>query len=756
MAVVKVLLENEPINNLEGFTWGLKEGVTPRTSSVLLTNSQANSILAYARNRRKSSFPYLRLDITAEDGSGSKTVSFKNIVVTGYSPSDKEPLNFTRVHLADNRWFWEYGYVDAKFNIKTQVGDKASVDIVSAGVLGNIPRDTYDVYSYRTYSLNPPVSFNKEVTTKAVWTIDEIIYQIFAGDWPQSLKTQLNPLAVQISQNDLRSMGVSNQLFEEISLRGNHKTCLSDLLAMIPYVGVYVDYEGSIRFYNKALSGESEILNNTNLPFTAGSVPKFVKNNLARPSHIVFLFDTECEIRFDYDDRGSSGYTSSPPKAEDRTLFNVMPVPLPLLENIEIETPKGTTTITGTKDQYLPFDNVLRALQRKFNNIDLTHDILMRDYVYPAWLYNLKYAAEVLQPTAQWDIILNSLKTHFRRTFRINALWQSKMVNIQDKLVSVFDPTTGAMPPSPVYQNYAYWLTTKGFLANYKINPGHVEVFQNVLIFDEVANPNFLLSGLTPMPSAKVGMLNSENGIFQVQLEAFDPAGFIQRQVFPSLIDNPPMHDFSYALAPKYLDEADAEGKFPKLSSRHHMTTILSASPAPSIATAYFNIIVSPRDIPTDKVNPSLISQSEGPPLYIKVDSKRAVCRIRWEDTNAQGETLAPYYEKLFGVGDIQPSFPFEALKNQIVNLNYLKEYAIAKATEIYSKSIDRFKGSKITTIDSIEPKGSIDEIPITIGTDGLPSMKIVLNEELRVLSFENLLDPVTKAFLFGQIQKGV
>lgn len=755
MPIPEISLDGQPFNNVENFTWGLSEGVLPMTGSILFPNAQAQQILESARAKARTSNPYLQLKMKGQnDSSQSKEIVYNNVLVIGYGPSNYEPLRFTRIFIADSRWYWDFGHFKANFNMRTHVGDLDSVDHAKYPILGEIARTTFLKASYRTYSLNPPVRQKSGDLEQRVWKISEIIAELFIGSGqtsgPQSLQSQLSPLSILIDTSGLTE--TDDQLFEQVELDYSHKACLSHLLDKIPYIGVYTDYNGTVKFFNKSKGGEEEILAQVGSPMAFGSIPKLITNELMRASRLIFIFDTQCEIRFDYED--NQGDTTSAPNFESRTLTNVMRNPVPNLPNVAVP---GGGIITALQDQILPFDSVLNAINANYNDINLTHSILMRDYVYEGLLFRLKYAADAKHSTGPWDKILGELKNSFRRMFRINGNWQSKMVNILDRRVSIFDPVTGQTAPSPIYQDYAYWLSTKGVLSNWNTYGKNVQVLQNVITWDTVGNSGYNLSLATPVPFGKVSMVDAENGIFTLELKVFDPSGFIKKDVFPSKIENPPVFDFLASGEVMLASEPSSTNKIARLSSTHRMATILSATPAPNTSTAYYTITKTPNDVSKDLVLLSRIQNSLGPPKYIKVTGKNYVARVKWNGnpgSKTGEEKHAELVEKLFGIGNVQPEFPNE-LKDQVTNSTQLDIFATKYASEYYARKIDRYEGSVSSEYAKLELNGSVESIKHSIKNDGTPYVTVKLADELKVPNFENLLDPSTKAFLEGQIQAG-
>lgn len=762
MTVSRVTLADEPLTNLQNIKWGLSEGTSPMKGTVFVTIDQAKRILATARQKAKSKNPFVALKFEADTSNGRKVVTYSNIYITGYSPSDYEPLNFVQLHMVDNRFFWTRGSIDARFNIRTEVGDLESVKKVFINSLGTVPPETYRTVSYRSYSLYPPIRSGTDPTpiSQTYWKLSEIVKEILSGDHPQSFKKQFPDADIQINLGDLIS--TDSQRFEEIHVRGNHKQALDTILDLVPHIGIYVDYNGVVKFYNKTSGNESELIQQLNAPFTSNTVPRYVRNDLICPKRIIVQFDSDVEIRFNYEDKGQVGGTSTPDGLESRSLVNVMPVPDIALDVSTKMADGSTNTIRAYQGQFLPFDDVLRALQTRYGSALMSHTDIMNTYLTPSFINNIAWRIKAVAANAPADKIAQELKASWRRKFRINGNWQAKMINIRDRRVTVFDPTTGTSAPSPIYQDYAVWYTDKAVLSFVNSGGTGFNMYQNVETWSST-NTNYIIenrgdapaignagnsASVVQVPYFKLALSDPENGIFEVNLQAFDPSGFI-KAIYPSKITNAPTWNYSDPTKPFYVDEK-RNGVYTFLDPNHYMATIISASPAPNVASVFYQEVIEPKDLLANSVSLSKLVNPVGPDMYIKIPpTNNQMIRIKWTDDQSSN------IERLFGIGFTQPVFPDE-LKDNIVNREQIKELAVAVATSIYAKYVDRFKGSKTSELAQIELGGSIDNIYQQISVEGEPSTTIMIQEDLITPSAENMLSPATKAFIYKQVTKGL
>jgi len=743
MAVAAVRLDGEPLNDLESFTWGLTEGVSPMTAEILMPREQAiNLYNAGIARMGGGSNPFTTLSMVADvKGRVGESEVYNNIVVIGKRPSTFEPLNFMYLQIADNRWFWDKGQYAANFNVRTAVGDLASLRTVEIDTLGSIPDNIIDEISYRSYSLYPPIRERAGTTVLRPFTLREMFEELILGDAPQSMKNTLDHDVSALTGADVLT-ALDEILYEEVPLNGNYMSALSSLLSFVPHVGIFVDREGVIKFFDKS-QGEEQIASLLPAPIDGDGVIEFITNEIQIPRKIHCIFDIQSELRFDYEEVNTGDSITA--TGEARTLSMICPVPTPTLDIIPVGVgPNAKPGFKALAGQPVEWDRVMESLQSAYPDIPLTKALFRRYYCFHGLIEKFVFKGILAYPTADWPEIVSTLKSTYRKNYRINGNWQSKMIGILDKRCSVFDPVTGTLQDSPIFQDYSYWLNTKGVFA---LGEDFKNIIQNVTNWTDAG---FLVNTAIPMGMATVSLTDSENGVFFVNTSGFDPIGHF-KSIFPSTIVNPVTYDYADGTKPHHAAEGanDSPENVMALTTAHKMSMIISATPAPHPGQSRYVLEVTPETV-SDIVPSERLAGAVGPDLWVKIPSSVDLARLRWKD----GADYEAAFEQLFGVGSAPEVFP-EILRNQVVNRFYLEDTAKATGAAIYSELIHRLRGSQVNELEpGFEPKGSITSILNTISSSGLLSTRFETNTVLDVPPFESFLKSSTRAFIFGHVKK--
>ena len=623
-------LDGEPLTDFEDVQWGLSEGVVPLQAQFTVTKEGLARLLESARKRAGSRRPFTTLQFISQVGQGAtkaESIVYKNIYITGFAQHQDPRLKY--VTIADSRIFWSYSYFRGAFNVRTAAGDKFAVREVNLAGLGDVPLIVQDAISFKTYSLFPPIRDRAGNIPLKTWKISQILKKILGR-----IDTDLrHDTRVDFATNNNPLKGSDTQLQEDIFLDSSSSSSLSNVLDLIPYIGIYTDYDGVVKFFNKHEGGEIGLLNQITAKTNwqePGNVPLYVTNELVAPRAVEVQFDSEIEMRFDFKDTGDTADLFIDEK-EGRWLENVIQVPDPV-----IDLPGVKAIPRALHGQYLNLHTYLEALGPvgELEGVLVTEK-LVREYLMNGLMdYNLAGMGEA-DFRADWAQRSDAITAAYRRKFRINKNFQDRIINLTAKRVATIDFATGARSPSPVFTNYSTRFTARGLRAN-----GGEETIVNIRGYRDLINESKVC------PLAILNILEVENGIFDINY-INDPLGH-NLTTYPSFVVNAPTWGLGDPLTPHFFDEGARHDKSlnTALSEEHFLSTILTCTPAPTSGSSLFSITVKPNEIGQKGIS-SKIPSALGPVYKVKVSPNIQTARFAWDDDLADEFDEALESEKI-------------------------------------------------------------------------------------------------------------
>ncbi len=654
---MQAVLDGVGLEVASGAAWSQIPGTAPFELTIETDGPAAESLFGAATLKGSK----LQIDASLE-GLGEQTI--EGLTITATSPSNSP--HTLRLNIADSRWTWRYGpMLKRSYNFTRKTGAVRKIGDVGTPTGAQV---LVDDQGYAPWSL-------KDETT--VWRSKEIIEDVMNGYFGEG------------GWED-RSGGVSlPDPIQELDVYGPPSVGVGQLLARFGGIlQVTVDLKGTPVLYNafdnaeRVLVGLDSAEDRTYVPNTERKLfqvigrPVWAVQNrrLERPSKVRIFFQRAIEIRIDGTEAvGAAGGTTQRSGAPPR-LENVLSLP----EDAVIAGRSLPLTTWVTFDEYLTF---LKGKQPT-GLPDLTRKIIQK-----GWLIPVLEAYDELDPSGLWGRRISAIREHYRRTFRIDRRWVDRIRLFVARRVAIQDIENRGFAAAPIFQDYAEWRTWRGIGSKTaKDLPKNHEIVRNRFAVKSANGPGGIIA--QPIPKlqqapAIMTMKDPQQGIFTIDL-VLDHTGNASRYVRSAVTkDSVPTDDISQKKI--YLQEGE-------LVSDFELSVVLTTIPG------------SPNDnrqLHVEEVSPAQVSElvpggtglaADGPVMDIRVEPQKMVARIGWDD----GKRTEIY--NLFGFeagaarqGSVDIGEP--------INKQFLREFALAKAAQIYAQFADHVEGGLTTSL---------------------------------------------------------
>lgn len=385
--------------------------------------------------------------LVIEDGAQGR-LEVKGLTILGTAPTTSP---FTQdLLVADRRWTWNRAHVHRRFNMRRRSGK-----VRRLGDKGT-PRQTQNLapdIEYAPWSL---------VGGTKVWQPEEILKQVMdrvAGEDSWLAKDRVLTGALELLD------------VENLEVTGPGDAAIAQVLAAVGgVVSIYVGANGKAVLFNRLSDKERDLVGAprrtgvggiTLLKDTPERVPlitdaavwALADRRMERPSSVRVLFERAIELRLDFKDEAPVSATASTTKGaietgpEPALLENVLQIPEDLSEESGL-----VNTTWVTVQTYLDFleGKTLSGLP------DLTLEGLNEMWLSPALQF---YADPTVDPSGLWARRIAPFRQHYRRTFRLKRPWIDRINNMVASRVAIQDQESHARAQSPVFQDYAEWVT---------------------------------------------------------------------------------------------------------------------------------------------------------------------------------------------------------------------------------------------------------------------------------------------------------
>jgi hypothetical protein len=711
----KVTLADYFLYSKESVSWSITSGTEHYATSFPAREKDLKAILERAKEP---------VSLVIEGGNG-KRVEIKKVWITGEVVS-ADP-RWRRVGVADIRWPLLRGKLVKKYNMRTFVGSKRKVGAVLE-LLGVATTTTVDDLAYKAFSMDSglfppsvPLAGIKQKPHTSVSMLTEClkeirrVYPFFEYELDDGLLKPYEGLVI-----------------EDFSVDASMSEVLESILSWISAIDCYPDIDGVLRFYDRTKGGEEAILQKMGFEQEGYGHVEKISHHQSCPSSVEIIFTPKAEIRFDRNEDTNASTVAPEPK-EGRYLESLIMV---VEDSLKIK--KGGKVIrTAYKGEFVTVEEWVESVNG-LGGVALTHDKI-QTYLFTGGMLNeFARVSDTLSFSEVWGRRVSSLERFYRRCFRPNRRWTDRVLGFENKLISTIDTESGYRPPSPVMTNYCLRFSDRA-VAGAVLARGRGDMMKNFTGYS-------IKSQLAEVcPYAEVQFLDTENGIFYINSKR-DDWGWID-QVIPSHCENIPTFDIGtlrQTTRPRFRSEATRGGKHGKMSSKHDLAVILTASPASNDQDSYFKITVFPEEISTafgiakEKIMPAF-----GPKWQYHVPPGATTANVAWLDGYSE------HIERIFGIGQVKIDW-----SSILVNEDTLKKLALAYAFQSYVPFVQKYEGSKTSQLNpEIKPNGSVGTVTHFV-SNAVARTTATISRERYPRKLETLLDQGTRAQIFGMVKQ--
>lgn len=725
--------------------WTLTEGVRPSTATVDIDAGDVDRLLR--------TFPS---PITLTLFVGSAQLDYQFLYALQQVAAESPQI--ARVQLVDQRYFWTTRQMRAGFNVRRKTG----IRYFTAPNAISGPRQVIPTIAYAPWSLRGSEGAVGTTTWRAVDILEEIKKRI--ADTVESATGQAPP-DPEIAPS--ASFAVRQLPVEDLFLHGDVATCVAQMMDYFPGIGLFIRADGTPVFFSKAAGDDADMVKALGPEKVgAGHVEPMLSLRNVRPKRIEVCFLRECELRFDFNEGGTTS-------EDGRYLENVLPIPDFTL-TVGSETLAQGTWITI--QQALTAWNADGGLPLLKGTRPLTLNDVQRACIPENGIAEAIGILGIASPTANWTARIATLLAHYRRTYRINKRWMDRIFQLKASRVAMQNFTTGARADSPIYSDYAY-LGTMRSLYRDRLNKT-LNYVNNQPIF---SGGN--ISATQIAAPGRVVIVDHDQGILRFEFLG-DPAGVYQT-VFPSQIvsrrdeSSGPGHAISGGGGPTgdvtnrrvniawgiLSDPANVL----QLMPNHRAATIVTAMPGLGAQglqidekAGQFHIeSVSPTDHGVGDFAGS--NECKGPVLQVFITPGLDTALVPWFDDTDKSAAIEACFGPPFTSSTDAASFTLNApvgtgggKGNPGAVGASLREMALAAAARIWHSLADRAQGSTSgTLVPSIEPRGWIEGVTHALLPSGEASTAISIADRVEPFDLVAYLPPGVRWTILRLVDPG-
>jgi len=654
--------------------WSLTSGVVPFATEILCERNSGLEIF------RRAGGEATELII------GDRT--FREVYVTSYTAGD-DP-NTIRLLVQDQRWKWASALIARSFNVRKRTGNvqRRGKDRVE---LQNLARDLI----YFPWSLK---------NNRTVWTIEEALADVFS-----ELRAR-----VTIPNMDRQIE------FQDFDVEKSGGRVVGELLAKASGYSVKPREDGSLVVHDLLDFSEEDA---RDLQVIVGTGwRETADRRYERPIAVEVLWTREPELRFDFQEKAS--IKSQVRGREPLEMENVLPIP-----DGELDI-GGQKAATGTWVELADYIAAIGKIPLARNKTKkLTLGAVLRFYTEPAYLRELYGTTGDGTPDPAWMARIDTILTHFRRTYRINSTWLDRIRSFRPYRVAIVSPEHRSRAKAQAFQQYMNYPAFRAAIVKKKSTHRTKYGWSRD---DYAAN----LNGATASP-VDVRIVDQDNGIISLNL-ILSPFRDSNR-IVPGIPDG---------TLPNLID--DARGALARLLRTHVplddgfraaviLTTIQAA---PNNSERFHRVRVTAKQ--AGALLGVSVGEARGPVLQIKVpDTPTTTARFEWSDTGSDPADI----REAFYTG--RRPIPIKLLSNK----EHVQAISEAIAAEAYAFFQDHLEGGFETALTGFEPTGSIAAVSHVVSPDGEIRTRIDLPRPAASLDFWALVDPNIRRTVRGTVQ---
>lgn len=682
------------------------------------------------------------LDLVIEADNAPK-LTWKNLFILREAPTAK-PFHRAFV-VADVRWKWPRMIVSRAYNVPRKTGNRRMVGASPIELAQGV-----DTYGYAITTLKP--NLHK-------WTAREVVEDVLgvvAKKCGHSWAVHSFPVGEQ------RQVTV-----EGLDMTEGGDVALGHALRHVPGAEVTIDREGRAIIFDATDQSEVRAQISDKKPRTAaGQIDRLIDLRAIRPASVMVYFQREVELRFDSieeDDNATVQTYRDPGLNPEMTMENVVPLPDP------------ETTIRGQKvaqGTYVPLLDAVTAW-----NTDLA-SIGRRKTPPPLTLANIRkywfHLEELYAPLGylvlsaaqcNWAARIDTLRTHFRQTFRIRTSWMQRMRGLSPTRVGVLDYVTRTRNPSRAWSQFMVEPTEKAHVLGSMASDDKHWYWMSVDNYpgiDGELTDNSSSPAVVQVVDADLGILHINYRLGQFGMRA---------SVHPSMMKRggngraqAPTRDLSKQLTDVMCLTGHCSGAAPtQLADDFRVAVVFTASPfAPNDEGRLFGYRVEPSAVSGFVASTFEVAGGGGPAWELFCPPSLMTARYAWTTTSQARESA----KRLFGFEGGLPAAgsnrATEAAGYNIVNLGeggdgLIQAVAKAMAVAQWAAFTSKIEGAAALHLSpGIDLVGGMDYIRHMLETDGRLLTEVGMSGARRPMDPMAFLPQSVRTAVLGAVNGGV
>lgn len=526
----QVTLGNIPLAGNQPISWQFISGVQPYQTTVSVYYSQEINM------RNNFGKP---LDLIITNSSGV-TTKIQNVYILRQVASDSP--NRLSYLISDKRWRWPYKLVARDYNMIRKTGDRTT-DFDQVPVETRL---TFDKYDYRPYSLNGEAKWTAEDAVRDVMSIvegltdEEIAAQ---GRAPGNAAAQTaNSWRIDSFPLGRGAKGKSREFgqftLQNVQIRDAGDIAVARMLSYVPGASVYVNAEGIAVIYDSTdIRAVERYFNDLPSITWDGESPIGVDYEAIRPQKVQVYYQREIELLVSYRDDYGSGDLADPSRDEP-FIENVVPTVLPetTISYYDPETGERTNT-TVPPGTWVNVRDWLDAMDddKPDGSLPWNFETIAEHWLHGDLEAMLGARGLDLDSTANYAMAVQTLRQHFRQTFRINRRYMERIRSLRAVRAALLDPITGARAPAAVWGQACIIPTNKGRMAPRNADDAQF-YYRNVDYLDPSEVAGVKITSTAPGPT-QVNIIDEELGVFRLDWIT-SPYGTIESFIPCNLVSN--------------------------------------------------------------------------------------------------------------------------------------------------------------------------------------------------------------------------
>ena len=698
--------------------WEFRTGTQPVWKTFTCTPAEAKALL-YARGP-------LTLEIK-EAGKPDRRIEHLWVLFEEAGPNPY----VARVRVFDRRWFWQYGHILRRYNMRRKNGffrivaeDVEELERVSDEFQFLPP--TVIVGDGGQVVRWEPLQMLRDVATRAV----EIeARQAIAG----GIIGSPAPVVFDFPEGTVPSVPVV-----DLAIDDRADTAVMRAMQQVPALAVTVDADGAVVFFDRTDGRERDLLpENLGGPLgpemeDGGHVIMADHANEA-PSEIHLLATISAEVRLTFD---AAMQRAGIIDERGRYLYNVIRNPLYQFDVAGVALPQGTPIDTHTFLAWLP--------EVPYGG-ELTDRHIREGMIPESDFFSRVLEVGALTVDYDWASVVDGFLADFYQTFRVARVWHDSVLEWRDHRVTTVNNANGEPGPAMAWGGYFRKGSERSKFRDYA-ESNDADGDKMHYGFNVNGYRDVLDASARPVP-ADVRFVDSARGLLRLDFKRDKWNVFTT--TLPAQIETdklPAFHAPGVTTAPISFNSVKQVGdSLPALDDQHKVSVIVTAVPAaPNDARQLYRIVIRPGDL-SPNVSPAIRSIAErarGPIKEIRLPPDVELARLRWLDSRA-GDI-----ENLFGVGDVysriaaaaggDASIPEPNLEGLCVNATTnigppgnggahlgapLDELAHAAAERMWATYVDhpqgQFASDAFATADWPKIRGWLESLYVTVQPTG-------------------------------------